>query len=69
MCVFIAKFSKLTNKIPTTAKPTIENLKCFFISTQLSEVSFLLRRTDLTIPEDAQSLAKEIEDDLILTWR
>lgn len=62
---FIAKFNKLANIIPINSKPTPENLKCFFINTQLPEVSFFLRQAFPANLVVAQSMATEIEDDLI----
>lgn len=63
---FIAKFNKLANRIPSASQPTATNLKCFFINTQLPKVSFLLRRAAPGTLALAQSLATEIENDLIL---
>ena len=66
---FIAKFNKLASIIPTTFQPTATNLKCFFINTQVHEVSFLLRRVALATLVLVQSLATEIENDLILVGK
>lgn len=66
---FIAKFKKLVNRIPITSQPTPANLKCFFINTQLPEVSFLLRRVVPTNLTHAQALSMKIEDDLILAGK
>lgn len=63
---FIAKSNKLANRILTASQPTAANLKCFFINTQLPKVSFLLRRAAPTTLALAQTLAIEIEDDMIL---
>lgn len=66
MCEFVAKFNKLVTRIPIEAKPTTHNLKCFFINTQLPEVSFLLHRVVIPDLEATQVLATSVEDDLIL---
>lgn len=63
---FLSKFNKLKNRISANSQPTAENLKCFFINAQLSEVSFLSRRTPLVDVIVAQTQVVEIEDHLIL---
>lgn len=63
---FIPKFNKLVNRIPTSSQPTTKNIKCFFINTQLPEVSFLLRWASPIDLAAIQTMATQIEDHLIL---
>jgi hypothetical protein len=41
---FVATFNKITSKIPTTDRPTVGNLKMFFISTITLHINYDLRR-------------------------
>lgn len=62
---FVAKFNKTVHKIPVNQRPSGDNLKCFFINSMPSEISFLIHRQRVQNLEAAKTLAIELEDDLI----
>lgn len=62
---FVAKFDKIVHKIPTTQRPSDDNLKFLFINSMPSEIIFLIRRQRVQNLAAAETLAVELEDDLI----
>ena len=65
----MARFNKLVNRIPTTSRPTVGNQKTFFISSMPPGISFQLRRAHVADLQVAQTMAIELEDDLIVAGK
>ena len=61
----VANFNKITNRIPTTDRPTMDNLKTFFISVMPPDINYDLRWSRPTNLGDAQRKFVELEDDMI----
>lgn len=66
---FVANFNKITNRIPVADRPTLGNLKTFFISVMPLDINYDLRRACLTDWEVVQRTTMELEDDMILVDR
>ncbi|KAH9328128.1 hypothetical protein KI387_000236, partial [Taxus chinensis] len=64
---FIARFDRLIRRIPKDVVPPKKNLKRFFISALPSKVGFFLRRDQPRTLREAQDLAIETDDDLIIS--
>lgn len=62
---FIARFDKILHKILVNQKPSDDNLKCFFINSMPSEISFLIRRQRVADLNATKTLVVELEDYLI----
>ena len=62
---FIAHFNQMVNLIPANKRPTKKNQMMFFISAQPSDISFQIRRVRPPNLADTQTLAIEVEDDLL----
>ena len=54
---FVAKFNNLIHKIPQNTYLVDQIQKCFFLNAQLLEVSYALRRANLTTLDVGQQLA------------
>ncbi|KAH9299893.1 hypothetical protein KI387_044116 [Taxus chinensis] len=66
---FVAKFNKMVNKVLAGIHPNLDGQKYFFIKAHQPEVCYQLRRASVATLELAQSLAIEIEDDLIMAGK
>ena len=68
---FNAKFNKLIKRIPATSTPTIDNQKTFYISSMPPELGYRIRRANVVNLQVAQTLAVEMEDDMIASrkWK
>lgn len=66
---FIASFNKITNRIPAANRPTMGNLKTFFISTMPPSMNFDLRRSCTVDLDVVQRIWLELEDDMISVGR
>ena len=66
MRYFVARFDRLTRRIPEDVVPPENKLKRFFTSAFPSEVGFLLRRDQPRTLREDQDLAIKTDDDLIL---
>lgn len=62
---FIERFNKLSNRIPATRRPTIDNQKIIFISSIPPDISFQIRQVHVPNLKATQALVIELEDDLI----
>ena len=68
---FVAKFNKFLERMPVNSRPNARNQKSFFLGAMPPDISFQMRRN---VPADlaaAQTMAIELEDDLIIArkWR
>ncbi|KAH9296698.1 hypothetical protein KI387_044278 [Taxus chinensis] len=66
---FVARFNRLINKIPPNTRPVDQIQKCFFLNAQSPEVSYALRRANLSTLVEDQTLAISVEDDLIMSGK
>jgi len=66
---FNAKFNKLIKRIPTASTPTVDNQKTFYINSMPPELSYQIRRANVADLQTAQTLAIEMEDDMIASGR
>lgn len=68
---FMARFNKGIHKIPVASRPNDENKKRFFLNALPLDVVFPLKRARPATLDVSQTLAIELEDDLITSgkWR
>ncbi|KAH9292154.1 hypothetical protein KI387_042653, partial [Taxus chinensis] len=66
---FMAHFERLLHRIPEEDSSSQNNVKRFFINAQSSEVGFFLRRSQPRNIVEAQRMAIELDDDLILSGK
>ena len=66
---FNAKFNKLIKRIPTASTPTVDNQKTFYINSMPLELGYQIRRANVADLQTAQTLAVEMEDDMIASGR
>ena len=68
---FVANFNKILERIPVNSRPNARNQKSFFLGAMPLDISFQMRRNVLADLATAQTMAIELEDDLIIVgkWR
>ena len=66
---FVANFNNIVSRIPTTARPTVGNLKTLFISAMPPDINYDLRRAHPIDLVDTQKKAIECEDHLIFVGK
>lgn len=66
---FNEKFNKLIKRIPATSAPIGDNQKTFYISSMPPELGYLLRRANVATLQVTQTLAVEMEDDMIASGK
>lgn len=68
---FNAKFNKLIKRIPATSAPIGDNQKTFYIGSMPPELGYQIRRANVAYLQAAQTLAVEMEDDMIASrkWK
>lgn len=66
---FNIKFNKMVRRIPATSMPIEDNKKQHYINAMPSDVSLHLRRQQLANLADAQKLAVQEEDNLIVAGK
>lgn len=64
---FLAKFNRMVNKIQQNTSSMDQIKKCFSLNAQLPEVSYVLRRTNLSTLDVDKRFVVSVEDDLIMS--
>ena len=69
MKYFNAKFNKLLKIILGTSAPTNDNRKTFYIILMPPDLGYQIRRENVANLQAAQTLAVEMEDDMIASGK
>ena len=66
---FNARFNKLIKIIPTTSAPTNDSKNTFYIISMPPDLGYQIRRENVANLQASQTLAVEIDDDMIASGK